>query len=124
MDLCRNSSGPDESPKTNEDNLMEQSMGLQSIIDHFLSKLEPYNAVYDEDESTDSGRKRRSDTQPLLDEVEKDAGASETPPGTREEQGATVTVQEESCPPEPEEGKIRSKPHVVKELFITAVQPF
>lgn len=50
----------------------DKSMSLQHVIDYFLSRLEPYNPAYDDEETTDndgpSGIDGTQDTQLLLDE--------------------------------------------------------
>ncbi len=102
-------------------------MGLQSVIDYFLSKLEPYNSTYiDEEETTDNGGNRASDTKLLLEED----GDSQTqsPMGTLE-RGVTSSVQERGVTSssvqeqghihtDSSEGKDHAKPKPVSNIMI------
>ena len=88
-------------------------MGLQSVIDHFLAKLQPYNAAYDDEESTDSGPKRRSDTHLLLaaDQMgEQRENRRDDEDLTGEGEGNTVQLQEQVVEVEFKEEKDHSKP--------------
>ena len=88
-------------------------MGLQSVINHFLAKLQPYNAAYDNEECTDSGSKRSSDTQLLLaaDQAgERQENGRDDEDLTGQGGGNTVQLQEKVVEVELKEEKDHAKP--------------
>ena len=109
FDLSNNNTIATMPPKTDTDNSLDQSMGLKSVIDYFLARLEPYNATYDEEETTDNGGVNRASDTNLL--IEEEGGSqAPTPVGTLERSGTTSVQEQEDLCTDSREEKDHAKP--------------